>query len=128
MPRKPKRPCSYPGCPKLVDGQYCDEHQKVVTAQYNKYGRDDFTKSFYKTIAWRVARKKQLQAQPFCQECLAKGLRVKAVMVDHIVPIKNGGEKFAPSNLQSLCWECHSKKSASEGSRWGRKPRGCGNP
>lgn len=31
MPRKPKRPCSYPGCPKLVDGQYCEEHQKLVT-------------------------------------------------------------------------------------------------
>lgn len=122
MPRKPKRPCSYPGCPKLVDGQYCEEHEKLVTTQYNKYGRDNFTKSFYKTPAWIVARKKQLQEHPFCEECLKSGKRVKAKMVDHITPIKDGGQPFAPSNLQSLCWECHSRKSAEEGSRWGRRP------
>ena len=40
MPMKPKRPCSYPGCPKLVDGQYCEEHKKLVDKQYNKYGRE----------------------------------------------------------------------------------------
>ncbi len=26
MPRKPKRPCSYPGCPNLCDGRFCEEH------------------------------------------------------------------------------------------------------
>ena len=128
MPRKPKRPCSYPGCPKLVDGQYCEEHQKLVTAQYNKYGRDDFSKSFYKSPAWLLIKKRQLERQPFCEECLKNGQRKKATMVDHIVPIKQGGDKFSFSNLQSLCWACHSRKSAQEGSRWGRKPRDYGNP
>ena len=52
MPRKPKRPCSYPGCPKLVDGQYCEEHKRLVDKQYNEYGRDNFTKNFYKTPEW----------------------------------------------------------------------------
>ncbi|MCR1954151.1 HNH endonuclease, partial [Clostridioides mangenotii] len=23
MPKKPKRPCSYPGCPELTDGRFC---------------------------------------------------------------------------------------------------------
>lgn len=123
MPRKPKKPCRYPGCPLLVEGTYCEEHQKVVNQQYNKYQRDDFTKNFYKTSEWLYTRKKQLQAHPFCQECLAKGKRTKATMVDHIVPIKKGGEKFAPSNLQSLCWACHSRKSIEEGSRFGRNPK-----
>lgn len=36
MPYKPKRPCSYPGCPALVNGRYCEEHQKIITAHYNK--------------------------------------------------------------------------------------------
>ena len=40
MPYKPKRPCSYPGCPRLTAGRYCEEHQKVVTAHYNKHERD----------------------------------------------------------------------------------------
>lgn len=33
MPRKPKRGCAYPGCPKLTDGQYCEEHKKLVDRQ-----------------------------------------------------------------------------------------------
>lgn len=90
--------------------------------------RDNFSKSFYKSPAWLMTKKKQLERQPFCEECLKKGERVKATMVDHIVPIKQGGDKYNPSNLQSLCWACHSRKSAEEGSRWGRKPRGYDNP
>lgn len=121
MPRKPKRPCSYPGCPRLVDGQYCEEHKRLTDKQYNRYGRDDFTKNFYKTPEWRAARKRQLNSQPFCEECLKAGKRTKATMVDHIVPIKQGGDKFAPSNLQSLCFSCHSRKSVEEGSRFGKK-------
>ena len=29
MPKTPKRPCRYPGCPNLCEnGIYCEEHQK----------------------------------------------------------------------------------------------------
>lgn len=31
MPRKPKRPCSFPGCPNLTDGRFCEEHEKKKT-------------------------------------------------------------------------------------------------
>ena len=120
MPMKPKRPCGYPGCPNLTDGRYCEEHKKLTDSQYNRYGRDDFSKGFYKTPEWRKARKLQLARQPLCEECLKAGKFVKATMVDHIVPIKQGGDKFNQDNLQSLCWSCHSRKSAKEGSRWGR--------
>ena len=40
MPRKPKKPCSYPGCPELTDGRYCEKHQKQENAHYEKYDRD----------------------------------------------------------------------------------------
>ena len=124
MPRKPKRPCSYPGCPRLVEGRYCEEHQRLVNKQYNQYGRDTFTKSFYKTPEWLEAKAEQLAKHPYCAECLKAGIRKRACMVDHIIPIKQGGDKFAPSNLQSLCWSCHSRKSVEEGSRFGRNPHG----
>ena len=39
MPRKPKKPCAYPGCPKLTDTRYCEEHEKLMNRQYEKYGR-----------------------------------------------------------------------------------------
>lgn len=76
-----------------------------------------------KTPEWLHARKQHLNQHPFCAECLKAGKRTRATMVDHIVPIKQGGERFAPSNLQSLCWSCHSRKSAQEGSRWKPKQR-----
>ena len=29
MPMKPKKPCRHPGCPKLTDGLYCEEHEAL---------------------------------------------------------------------------------------------------
>ena len=121
MPRKPLRPCNYPGCPNLTSTGYCEEHQKLRDEQYRKYGRDDFSKSFYSTPAWRSVRRRQLDAEPYCAECFKEGRIVKASIVDHIVPIKEGGAKYDPKNLQSLCWSCHSRKSILEGSRYGKK-------
>ena len=40
VPTKPKRPCSYPGCPKLTDGRFCEEHAKAEAKRYEKYDRD----------------------------------------------------------------------------------------
>lgn len=120
MPRKPKRPCSYPGCPRLTDGQYCEEHRRLREREYNRYGRDESSQNFYTSPAWRQARKRQLTEHPFCEECLKSGKRTKAAMVDHIVPIRKGGSRLDAENLQSLCWSCHSRKSAEEGSRWGK--------
>lgn len=119
MPYKPKRPCAYPGCPSLTDGQYCDEHQKLRNHQYNKYERDEFSKTFYNTKRWKALRRRQLAKHRLCEECLKAGRFVEANTADHIIPIKQGGDPYAEDNLQSLCSSCHARKSAEEGSRWG---------
>ena len=121
MPYKPKKPCAYPGCPELVDGKYCEKHKKLVDQQYNKYGRDEFTKTIYKSKKWQILRKEHIKLEPFCAECMKNGRIVRATIVDHIIPIKQGGEKYDHSNLQSLCWSCHSRKSIEEGSRFGKR-------
>ena len=121
MPWKTKHPCGYPGCPELTYEEYCPEHKKKVAENYRKYGRDERAQSFYESPAWKIARRKQLEAMPYCEECLKEGKRVKATIVDHIVPIRRGGERYASSNLQSLCWSCHSRKSVLEGSRFGKR-------
>lgn len=43
MPRKPKKPCVYSGCPNLTEGRYCPEHMSKVNSEYEKYGRDPRT-------------------------------------------------------------------------------------
>ena len=40
MPRKAKHPCHHPGCPKLTEGRFCEEHQREENKRYEKYGRD----------------------------------------------------------------------------------------
>ena len=120
MPRKPLKPCKYGGCPELTDGNYCKEHQKLVDSQYNKYGRDKASQRFYQSGEWRVTKKRHLMCEPLCRECMKDNKLTKATLVDHITPIKKGGAPLDENNLQSLCWSCHSKKSAEEGSRWGR--------
>ena len=55
MPRKPKRPCSYPGCPNLTDGRFCPEHEKMEAKRYERYDRDPNTKRRYGR-AWKRIR------------------------------------------------------------------------
>lgn len=40
MPKRPKRPCSYPGCPNLTDKRFCPEHEKLEAQRYERYDRD----------------------------------------------------------------------------------------
>jgi hypothetical protein len=39
---------------------------------------------------------------------------VAAKVVDHVTPLKDGGERFDASNLQGLCVSCHNAKTARE--------------
>ena len=72
MPKRPQRPCSYPGCPNRCDGQYCEEHAKVMNRRYNKFVRSaDSNKKYGR--AWREIRKRYAAAHPLCEMCLKKG-------------------------------------------------------
>lgn len=55
MPRKPKRPCSFPGCPKLTEGRFCEEHEKEENKRYERYDRNPATKRRYGR-AWKRIR------------------------------------------------------------------------
>ena len=117
MPYKPKRPCSYPGCPKLTHGRFCEEHQKEENRRYERYGRDKETKKRYKG-AWPLIRKKYAEAHPVCERCLAEGRLTPVEHVHHIKPLSEGGTHDA-DNLMSLCQSCHSRIHAERGDYWG---------
>lgn len=118
MPHKPLKPCRYAGCPNLTDGYFCPIHKKMEDQKYNKYQRNQEVQSFYNSNAWRKLRARFLVEHPFCVECRKYGRLTKATIVDHIVPIRQGGPAMDEDNLQPLCWSCHSSKSIKEGSRF----------
>ena len=121
MPRKPKKPCSYPGCPKLTNGRYCEEHQKQENKRYEKYQRNPATKKRYGE-QWRRIRKQYAQTHPFCEQCFKKGVIVPVEEVHHIKPLSEGGTHDT-SNLISLCKYHHSKIHAQRGDRWHNNKR-----
>lgn len=120
MPYRPKKPCSYPGCPRLTDERYCPEHKKLLEKQYDTYRRSKESAEFYHSSMWRKKRANYLIEHPFCVECQRNGKLTKATVVDHIIPIRMGGDLLDESNLQALCTSCHTRKSIREGSRFGK--------
>ena len=107
MPTKPKRPCSYPGCPRLTDRQYCDEHATIARRQYDKYERAaDVNRKYGR--AWKRIRDRHIGQHPLCEQCEKEGKLIPAAEVHHKIPISKGGT-HARENLMSLCRSCHNK-------------------
>ena len=116
MPKKPKRPCSYPGCPKLTDGRFCEEHAKAEAKRYEKYDRDPAVRRRYGR-AWKRIRDSYVQQHPLCEVCQKGGRLVATEEVHHKVPLSEGGT-HARDNLIALCKSCHARIHAERGDRW----------
>ena len=62
---------------------------------------------------WRQIRAQVLAEEPLCRMCKARGLVVAATDVDHIIDSREDfSDDNRRENLQSLCHECHSIKTA----------------
>jgi 5-methylcytosine-specific restriction protein A len=68
-------------------------------------------------LAWRKKRDAYLCQHPWC-ESGTHAENIPATDVDHKVSKRIGGSDDA-SNLEALCHECHSRKTALEDGRWG---------
>jgi 5-methylcytosine-specific restriction endonuclease McrA len=64
---------------------------------------------FYHSTAWRQLRSMFIKRHPLCVECDGIGQ-----VVDHIIPIKSGGDPLEWDNLQTMCHRCHNVKSGKE--------------
>lgn len=112
MPRKPKSPCRYPGCPRLCEGRYCEEHTTKVNYEYNNRQRDPNTYKRYGS-GWKAISKAYKEKHPLCEDCLKEGRYVASEEVHHIVALRNGGT-HSFSNLKALCKSCHSRYTLEE--------------
>jgi 5-methylcytosine-specific restriction protein A len=105
MPYAPKRPCTHPGCPELVVSGRCEKHK----LQSYEHQRGSSAQRGY-GARWQRLREIILSRDNYiCAECGRM-----ATDVDHILPKSKGGTDD-PDNLQSLCHEYHSRKTATEG-------------
>ena len=63
---------------------------------------------------WASVRANQLRDHPICQH---PGCRRLAIEVDHITPLAEGGARYDPRNLQSLCSPHHTEKTNRDAQR-----------
>ena len=116
MPKQPRRPCGFPGCPNLTDGRFCKTHAKQENRRYERYQRDPATKRRYGR-AWQRIRDRYAAAHPFCEECYKRGVLTPTEEIHHIKPLSHGGT-HADDNLMALCKPCHSRITVEMGDRW----------
>jgi len=115
MPRRPKKPCNYQGCPELIGAgeRYCSHHKTTVNREVKKRRTDKEQNRFYKTARWQKLRKLKLNRDPLCEPCLEKGRTTPATIVHHDEEIREGGAWLPDlDELTSICLSCHSKHHA----------------
>ena len=98
--------CTAFPCRKLAEAgsSYCHDHRPARAPKE--------TDPFYLSVAWRRFRDWYIGKHPICEQCEREGRLTPAVMVDHIVELKDGGAPLAEDNAMSLCWKCHGIKTA----------------
>lgn len=117
MPAKVPHPCYKPGCPKLTANRFCTEHGDEAKA-YDRSRADDPIRLAYKTAAWKRTRITILNRDPLCKIanlCVKRyGRPVASEVVDHVLPVRQGGEMWDVNNLQGACKACHDHKTSQE--------------
>lgn len=57
---------------------------------------------------------------PFCEHPHCPRL---ADQTDHITPLAEGGDRYDPNNMQSLCNDHHARKTVADAQRGKTRPR-----
>ena len=69
---------------------------------------------------WQKLRNAFIKRNPLCVYCMKTGVIKPAEEIDHIVPHKGDNVlRLSESNLQALCKQCHSRKTATEDGGFG---------
>jgi 5-methylcytosine-specific restriction protein A len=128
-------PCHKPGCPAVCVESFCPAHaghaEKQADAVRQRYEaqRGNSAPHGY-SHRWRKLRLHILRrdptcncAQPGCTTCCGRGCACPSVDIHHILSLVRGGSDAAV-NVQGLCHDCHSYKTATENGSFSHRGRG----
>ena len=68
----------------------------------------------YRSKRWTAVRKGYIMKHPICERCKAIGLTTQGHVLDHVIPISQGGAVWTKENWMTLCHECHNWKRGLE--------------
>ena len=113
MPSRTKTYCIN-GCKTKCDtgSRLCKQCQK--DKRKARYDLEGSARDMGYDEQWSKVSKMVRRQEPICRICE----NALAQMVDHIIPLKQGGERLALSNLQPLCHKCHSHKTKEDIARY----------
>lgn len=121
MPTRPPSRCAEQGCYTLTTQGRCEEHTRIPWV-----GRDDKAKRYgISSGSWRKLKSKvSKRDNACCYQCgashddmIREDPEADGFVLDHIVPIFEGGSKTSMDNLGLLCASCDEIKSKSEALR-----------
>lgn len=118
MPALIPRACRKRGCPHTTTDRsgYCEKHRHEGWQQHQR-GQSRHQRGYGR--AWEVIRVRILvRDKHLCQACLRQGRVCEARTVDHIKAKAHGGTDD-DANLESICYNCHHAKTATEYHRRG---------
>lgn len=100
----PVRLCAEPSCPHPAKYRgRCTTHAQAANRATHR------NRSIYNSKRWQILRRWFLFDNPLCHECG----RI-ATDVHHKHALAAGGAPYDPYNLETLCHQCHSRKTRQE--------------
>ena len=94
------------------DGQkLCRNCEKFVSSGRRYYCSIQCMSEFNRNNTWYWVRKDVLKRDRYsCRICKGR-FRKRFLDVDHIAPVRMGGNVFEKANLRTLCKDCHKRKT-----------------
>ncbi len=90
----------------------------------NRVYSDSEHAKLYNSKRWRSLRLQYIKYNTLCVQCKDRDRIVAAKVIDHIIPVSEGGSFYEWNNLQSLCTRCHAIKTGKEVNKRKRDGKG----
>ena len=94
-----------------LGNKLCRNCDNLVLQGRRHYCSTECMDEFNRNNTWHFVRKDVLRRDRYRCSICERRFRKRELDVDHIIPVKMGGDLFDKKNLRTLCKECHKAKS-----------------